>query len=404
MRPLGHSRFHKQKKRIFQIIEVGFVEDAVGRTYDIVNMMAIILNLIISVLMTFDELAEWMPAFVAIEAVTVLFFAVDYVLRVWTSSFLYPGQSRPKAAIRYIISFTGLIDLLSFLPYYLPVFFPVGAVAFRMFRVMRIFKLFRINAYYDSLHIITDVLKNKAQQLLSSVFVLIILMLASSLCMYSLEHAAQPDVFDNALSGIWWAASTLLTVGYGDIYPITTAGRMLGVVITFLGVGVVAIPTGIISAGFVEQFAILQNLHDRSNEHDIRFIRIELQSTDPWVGNAIRTLQIPNGMIIAAIERDNRIIVPRGDVVLQEGDLLVLAAAQVHGNLQITLKEIELKEQHEWCGLMIQELDISRQTFIIAVRRDDQALLPKGNLVLQAGDRIVLYTKSHLPDARAISI
>ena len=146
---------------------------------------------------------------------------------------MYPEVSEAHAVRKYIFSFTGVVDLLSFLPYFLPVFFPSGAVAFRMLRIMRVFRLFRINAYYDSFKLITEVLSNKKQQLFSSVFTILILMLASSLCMYSLEHEAQPEVFSNAFSGIWWAASTLLTVGYGDIYPITTLGKMFGIFITF---------------------------------------------------------------------------------------------------------------------------------------------------------------------------
>ena len=101
---------------------------------------------------------------------------------------------------------------------FLPVFFPAGAAVFKMFRVARIMRLFRINAYYDSLNAITDVITSKKQQLLSSVFVIFVLMLASSMCMYSLENKAQPEVFSNAFSGIWWSASTLLTVGYGSEY------------------------------------------------------------------------------------------------------------------------------------------------------------------------------------------
>lgn len=93
-----------------------------------------------------------------------------------------------------------------------------------------------------SFKLITEVLNSKRQQLFSSVFTILILMLASSLCMYSLEHEAQPEVFTNAFSGIWWAASTLLTVGYGDIYPITALGKLFGIFITFLVVGMVAIP------------------------------------------------------------------------------------------------------------------------------------------------------------------
>ena len=90
-------------------------------------------------------------------------------------------------------------------------------------------------------------------------------MLASSLCMYSVEHDAQPEVFRNAFSGVWWSMSTLLTVGYGDIYPITTLGRLMAICIAYLGVGVVAIPTGIISAGFVEQYqrkSSISNIRD----------------------------------------------------------------------------------------------------------------------------------------------
>ena len=111
----------------------------------------------------------------------------------------------------------------------MPVFFPAGTTAFRLLRIARIFRLFRINAYYDSISVITAVIRGKQQQLISSVFIILVLMLAPSLCMYSLEHEAQPDVFQNAFSGIWWAASTLLTVGYGDIYPITLMGKIFGI-------------------------------------------------------------------------------------------------------------------------------------------------------------------------------
>ena len=94
------------------------------------------------------------------------------------------------------------------------------------------------------------VLKQKRNQILSSLFIIFLIMLMSSLLMYGFEHCAQPDVFKNAFSGIWWATSTLLTVGYGDIYPITIGGQIASIGITFLGVGIVAIPTGILPAGF----------------------------------------------------------------------------------------------------------------------------------------------------------
>lgn len=118
-----------------------------------------------------------------------------------------------------------MVDLLTIIP----VFFLSGFIIFRMLRVARIFHLFRLNAKYDSFNIITTVLYEKRNQIISSVFIVMVLMLASSMCMYSVEHNAQPDIFRNAFSGIWWSMSTLLTVGYGDIYPVTTLGRVMAI-------------------------------------------------------------------------------------------------------------------------------------------------------------------------------
>ena len=111
--------------------------------------------------------------------------------------------------------------------------------------------------------------------------------------MYSLENAVQPDVFRNAFSGFWWAVSTLLTVGYGDIYPITIPGRIFGIIITFLGVGMVAIPTGIISAGFVDQYSRIKRISEYAHEADIHFIKVHLSSKDPWARQTIQELGLP---------------------------------------------------------------------------------------------------------------
>ena len=305
---------------------------------------------------------------------------------------------------KYAASFSGLVDLLSFLPYYLPIFFPAGAVAFRMFRVVRIFRLFRINAYYDSLNVITEVIASKRQQLVSSVFIILVLMLASSLCMYSLEHEAQPEVFTNAFSGIWWSVSTLLTVGYGDIYPITAMGKMFSIVITFLGVGMVAIPTGIISAGFVDQYSRIKRLSEYANEEEVHFIKVALNTRDAWTGKSIRELGLPQETIVAAIQREGQIIVPRGDVVLCPRDTLVLGAKSLDDERHIELKEVVLRRQNPWNGLKIRELDISRQTVIVMIKRKGRALIPNGDLKLLEGDKIILYTQSRLKEASTIEI
>lgn len=400
-----NEKWFKRKKRIFQIIEVGYDLDFLSRAYDFVNVLAILLNLTVSILYTFDTIrGQYGVLMTVVEAVTVVFFAIDYFLRVWTADILYSELSKGKAHRRYIFSFMGIVDLLSFLPYFLPVFFPAGTVAFRMVRIVRIFRLFRINAYYDSLSVITEVIVSKSQQLISSVFIILVLMLASSLCMYSLEHEAQPEVFTNAFSGIWWATSTLLTVGYGDIYPITTMGKLFGIFISFLGVGMVAIPTGIISAGFVNQYTNIKKRTEYGHEVDMNFIKVHVDRNDLWVGKRVADLDMPVGVIIAVIKRKEEIIIPRGDVVIQANDVVVLGAEVYEKDDSIKLKEIVLQKENPWVGMRIRDLDISRQSIIVLVKRRNKSLIPNGNMLLHVGDNIFLYTQMHLADAIDIDV
>ena len=393
------------RKRVSEIIEVGAPGDYISRGYDIINMLSIVINLVVSILYTFEEIRSVYGAWlVLIEAVTVAFFSFDLVLRALTAKAREPKLSELRALCSYLFSFNGLVDLFSCLPYYLPIFFPTGMTAFRMFRVVRIFRLFRINAYYDSLNVITEVIASKRQQLISSVFIILVLMLAASLCMYSLEHDAQPDIFVNAFSGIWWSVSTLLTVGYGDIYPITTLGKVFSIIITFLGVGMVAIPTGIISAGFVDQYSRIKRISEYADEADIHFIKIHIEEEDAWNGRTIQALRFPNGVIVAAVQRNGKIIVPRGSTVLNPGDLLVLGAKPFAQDEHIDLKEVVLLKHSPWNGQMIRDLDISRQTLIIMVKRKNKVLIPNGNLVLLEGDRVIMYTQMHMSHMHNITI
>lgn len=392
--------------RIFEILEVrtGNVDYA-ARIYDIAYLITIIINLAASIMHTYESYrVKYGDLLILIENITVALFCIDYILRLFTAKYMCPESKGPGAVRKYIFSFTGIIDMLSFLPYYLPVFFPSGAVAFRLLRVMRVFRLFRINAYYNSFKLITEVLNSKRQQLFSSVFTILILMLASSLCMYSLEHEAQPEVFTNAFSGIWWAASTLLTVGYGDIYPITTLGKLFGIFITFLGVGMVAIPTGIISAGFVDQYSRIKRMSEYGQEADIHFIKIHLTARDPWVKKSIAQLHLPERVIIAVVLRNHRALVPKGNLVLRVDDVLVLAAESFQDKDHIRLKEMILQKNNPWNGQRIRDLDISRHSVIVLVKRKDKVMIPNGNLILREGDMVILYSEMKIANAEEIEI
>lgn len=399
------KKWIRRRKRLFEILEVGNDLDYVSRAYDFINVFSIILNLAVSIMYTYLDIREqygnWL---VLVEKITIGFFCIDYILRLFTARFLYPKLKERHAICKYIFSFNGVVDILSFLPYYLPIFFPVGSVAFRMIRIVRIFRLFRINAYYDSLSVIKDVIYGKRQQLISSVFIILVLMIGSSLCMYSLEHEAQPEVFTNAFSGIWWAASTLLTVGYGDIYPITAMGKLFGIFITFLGVGMVAIPTGIISAGFVDQYSIIKKRSEYGYESDMHFIKINMNDGDKWIGKRISELKLPTGIIVAIIQRKEELIIPHGDVIIEEDDTIVLGAEPFDEPEKINLKEIVLRKQNPWTGVRIRDLNISRHSIIVLVKRRNKALIPNGNMVLHEGDRVFLYTQLHFSEANYIEI
>ncbi len=394
----------EKKKRVFEIIQIGYAGDFLSRFFDVLITAAILLNLFIAIFETFDVSEQYTDVLSILETITVVGFTVEYVLRVWTANYLYRGISEGQSRLKYILSFNGVIDLLSFLPFYLPIMFPAGVVAFRMFRVVRILRLFRVNAYSDALNVIGDVLKRKKDQIASSVFIILVLMTASSLCMYSLEHNAQPDVFQNAFSGFWWAVSTLLTVGYGDIYPVTVAGRILGIIITFLGVGMVAIPTGILSAGFVEQYTSLKKSADYLMEEELRFIRLQVSGEHPWANRQVMDLPLPPGLILAVIQREDDTIVPKGDTVILDGDVVILGAEGGKGDVGLTLKEIVLNERHHWVGQEIRNLDISRQTLIVMIRRDGKAIVPSGSTVLREKDAVFLYSKRKFSDAQEIII
>lgn len=399
------AKWEKRRKRLFELVEIGSNYDAACWGYDFFNTFTIILNLVVSIMYTFDRMEQqYGSLLLGLERFTVAFFAVDFVLRVITARYLYPDVTPVRAVFKYLFSFSGIVDMLSFVPYYMPFFFPSGAVAFRMLRIIRIFRLFRINAYYDSLNVITEVIIGKKQQLLSSVFIILVLMLSSSLCMYSLENKAQPEVFTNAFSGIWWAASTLLTVGYGDIYPVTTLGKVFGIFIAFLGVGMVAIPTGIISAGFVDQYSRIKRMSEYGQEDDIHFIRILLTEDDLWVGKTVAQLQLPAKVNIAVVQRNHRVLVPRGDMVMQAGDIMVIGAESFQNKDRIRLKEITLLAKNPWTGKKICDLDISRHTIIVLVKRKKKMLIPNGNMRLLEGDTVILYTQTYLANADDLEI
>lgn len=383
------SNFEKKKYRLFRIIQIGNKTDFASTMFDIIISLLIVISITATFLQTFDELDFLRPILSGVELVTIIVFTIEYLLRIWTANYLYEKTSYGKAVLMFVFSFYGIIDFLTIASYFAPLF-TNGFVALRMLRVVRIMRLFKLNATYDAFNVITDVLKDKRSQILSAMFIIGMMLLMSSMCMYSLEHQAQPENFDNAFSGIWWSVSTLLTVGYGDIYPITVAGKIVAIFISFLGVGLVAIPTGIISAGFVEYYTRIKTGRYSSRQAD--YISIIVEDHEEECGKRIDELKLPLGLYVAGIIRGSEVHPPAESFVMQNRDCLLLTSTEKR-SVDARLEEIRLENSHEWIDKQIKDLDISRKTFILMIRRKNRIVQPEDNTKLVQGDVVVLLDR-----------
>ena len=385
----------KIKRKIFDIIRIENKDDLPSTIFDIFIAGVIFINLFITFFVTFDKSEPYKELLLSLEFITIIIFAIEYVLRIWTADLLYVDVAPNKARLKFIFSFFGIIDLLTFLPYIVPIFFPTGMIAFRLLRVVRIFHLFRINSSYDSFKVIVEVLTEKKNQILSAVMLMLVLMFGSSLCMYHLEHDVQPEVFKNAFSGIWWSVSAILTVGYGDIYPITLYGQIFAIIISILGVGIVAIPTGIITTGFYEKAQKIKRLDSCAMEHSLRFITTIVNDTHPWKDKKIKDIELPEDILISVIERIDNIVMPYGELELKENDRVVLAALNYTSDNSLEVKEMLIKEKHPWKDKLVKELNISRQTVLLSIKRKYKIIIPRGSTRIKENDIVLLCRKNN---------
>ena len=260
--------YHRIKAKVFEVIQPAEDGKLASRIFDCFIMLLIAISIISIFIITFDLPPKVTFMLEKFEKISVIIFTIEYLLRIWTSDLLFPEEKRLSALRKYVLSGMAIIDLLAILPFYLPLLFPVKLLGLRALRLVRILRVFKLNRYSDSLSSIAAVFKSKAMDIVTSFFVVLLLLVIASLLIYYAEHDAQPDKFQNAFSGLWWAVATLTTVGYGDIYPVTVIGRIIGALIAILGIGMVAIPTGIISSGFMEH---LQGKKEKEEKDEITY-------------------------------------------------------------------------------------------------------------------------------------
>lgn len=270
----------KFRRRIYEIVEPDKGDSLASRVFDGMITLLILLSVVIVFVGTFDLPSTTLKVLYVIEGIASVVFTIEYCLRILTADFCYPEGGVFWSRVRYIFSPMAVVDFVAILPFWLPMLVPDTMLGVRALRLVRLLRIFKLNRYFDAMKAIGDVVVSKKRELIGSMFFVAILMLISSLLMYSAEHEAQPKVFRNAFSGLWWAVATLTTVGYGDIYPVTPLGRLVGAFIAFSGLAAVAIPTGIITSGLSERIAKSDSSIDEGDADVVAIVRRQNQKLD----------------------------------------------------------------------------------------------------------------------------
>ncbi len=229
------------RKRIFEIIEVSKDGDRVSLAYDIMMMVSIILTLLP---LTFKVA----PGFFAYtDIITSLLFILDYVLRLATADYKM-GKHSVSSFIRYPFTVWAIIDLISILPSLMILHSGFKILRlFRLFRTMRVFRVFKAFRYSKSISIISRVIQESKSALIAVCTLAIGYIFVCALVVFNVEGSS----FDSFFDALYWATISLATVGYGDIYPVTTAGRVITMISSFFGIAIIALPSGIITAGYM---------------------------------------------------------------------------------------------------------------------------------------------------------
>ena len=249
------------KERVHHLLAVSTDGDPHSRAVDLGILGLIFLNILALTLETVEPVYSLSPAaFHWFERISLIIFSIEYVLRMWSCT-ADPKYPRPiLGRLRFFMTPLALIDLLAILPLYLPLM-GMDMRFIRIVRMLRFFRLAKLFRYSSALRLLGRVVVGKRGELTSIFFVLLTLLVISASLMYFAEHDDQPDKFSSIPQTMWWGVITLTTVGYGDYYPVTAMGKMIAACIAVLGIGMFALPAGILGAGFVDE---LQSRHEHA--------------------------------------------------------------------------------------------------------------------------------------------
>ena len=261
------------KYRILEILKGSKDNDIANKICNRFLITLIITNIIAVILESVPELRlQYSEFFITFETFSVTIFTIEYLLRFWTAGFDsdWGNYSKIKRRMKYALSGNGLIDLIAILPSLLPILFP--NLDLRTLRILRLVRILKISNYSTALEDLYHSIYAERRALTAAIYIFFLVVLFSSTITYMVENTAQPDKFSSIPQTLWWAVITLTTVGYGDVYPITSLGQFVGSITALLGVCTVALLTGIIAASFSNQ------AQKRKEEQNLIVFKKQLES------------------------------------------------------------------------------------------------------------------------------
>ncbi len=241
--------YKKIQKRTYEIVEAADEGDIQSKIFDITIMALVVLNVICMIIETVPSIrADYGKLLNRLELISVIIFTIEYILRLWSCgiSAKYAGI---KGRMKHALTPMAIIDLLAIMPFYLR-FIKVDLRAIRILRLFRIFRIAKLGRYNKGIKLLKSVLLDKKEELGLTIIIMFFMLIISSSIMYFVEHEAQPDAFSSIPAAMWWGVCTLTTVGYGDLYPITIMGKFMASIMSILGIGMFALPAGILAGGF----------------------------------------------------------------------------------------------------------------------------------------------------------
>jgi len=284
------SKFSQQNRsktfraKIFALLNSTPESNGINRYIDSLVILTVLVSVVCIILETVQDINNsWTREFHILDLMTIFIFSIEYVARVYSCCELEYYRSPIKGRIKYMLSASALVDLLAIFPFYYALF-NNKTLDLRFLRIFRLTRLLKLTRYTCTLNTLIKAVQREQYVLYAAAFMMILMIILTASLGYLFEHEAQPDKFESIPTSMYWAVITLASVGYGDITPITPLGRMMTVVVSFVGIGIFAIPAGLMASSFTDQL----RLDRKTFEDEVR----KLASQHELTPDQLATLEI----------------------------------------------------------------------------------------------------------------